>query len=104
MITTKESILAYLKELKYRYAKDGIVSLALFGSYATNKAGASSDIDVLVEFDKDFLKTHDVWEYFDLLDDCKTLISKHFGVKVDLFDKDSDTPLKEHIFKELIYV
>ena len=46
-ILTKETILAYLSEIKSSLEKDGIKRVRLFGSYAKGYAGEDSDIDIV---------------------------------------------------------
>lgn len=79
--------------LKERYP---ISSMALFGSYARNEQTATSDIDIMVEFDgKIGIK------FIDLAND----LEKALGLKVDLVSKKG---IKEQylntILSDLIYV
>lgn len=49
---TKEEILAFLRQKKsYLRRQFGVVSIALFGSYARGEADESSDIDLAVEIE-----------------------------------------------------
>ncbi len=79
--------------LKERYP---IASMALFGSYARNEQTASSDADIMVEFDgKIGIK------FIDLANE----LEKALGLKVDLVSKKG---IKEQylntILSDLIYV
>ena len=97
----KEEILNYLKELK----KDSVFSkVGLFGSYAKGDFDAYSDVDIAVQFDRNYLKTHDVWDYFDAIGSIQHQIMQRFGLKNDIFDLDSASPLREQIEKGTIYV
>ncbi|MEA3383875.1 MAG: nucleotidyltransferase domain-containing protein [Campylobacterota bacterium] len=49
MRATKENIIEYLKELKKELLSDGIVTVALFGSFATKKQNVYSDIDIALK-------------------------------------------------------
>jgi len=98
---TKEEILNYLRELK----KDSVFSkVGLFGSYAKDDFDAYSDVDIAVQFDRNYLKTHDVWDYFDAIKSIQHQIMQRFGLKSDIFDLDSASPLREQIEKDTIYV
>lgn len=48
----KDEILAKLKELKPKYAKDGIIIKGLFGSYARGEEHEKSDIDIAYVLDE----------------------------------------------------
>ena len=85
MRATKESILCYLKELKAEFSQEGITTFALFGSFAKDTQGVYSDIDVAIAKIKDKIR-------------------KKFHRNSDVFDLDSQSPFKETIQKELIYV
>ena len=85
MRATKDDILHYLKELKAEFSKDGITTFALFGSFAKDTHGVYSDIDVAIAKIKDKIR-------------------KKFHRNSDVFDLDSQSPFKETIQKELIYV
>jgi predicted nucleotidyltransferase len=101
---TKGDILNYLKEIRYELAKDGIDKIALFGSFAKDEVDIYSDIDIAIKLRSDYLENRSSWDYFDLIGKIKGLVSKKFHVSCDIFDLDSDSPLKEGIVKELIYV
>ncbi len=104
MKPTKETILQSLKELKPALYEKGIVEIALFGSYATDKATVYSDIDIAIRKNPGFVDRNRVWAYFDLLRSIESLLRRKFHRKIDIFDLDSDSPFKVHIEKELIYV
>jgi hypothetical protein len=84
----------YQQELKDVY---GVQSLALFGSVVRNEAGASSDIDMLVEFSRPV----GLFGLFALQDRLEEL----FGCRVDLGTPDSLKPrLRPAVKDELVYV
>lgn len=84
----------YQQELNDIYS---VQSLALFGSVARNEAGASSDIDMLVEFSRPV----GLFGLFALQDRLEEL----FGCKVDLGTPDSLKPrLRSNVKAELVYV
>lgn len=97
-----KSINEVLKVLKHRYMnlreKYKVKELGIFGSYVRNEQNRVSDIDILVDFEKEGLT-------FDNYMELKFYLEKVFAVPVDLVIKDS---IKKHfkpfILKEIIYV
>lgn len=104
MRATKESILAYLKEIKPQLTSQGIVALALFGSIAQENATVYSDIDIAIAKEKDYLQKRSAYSYFDLITHIKSLIQKKFHRNIDIFDLDSNGAIKESIMKDIVYV
>ncbi|MEA1918049.1 MAG: nucleotidyltransferase domain-containing protein [Campylobacterota bacterium] len=104
MSLQKNEILDYLRNIKPDYKKSGIEKLALFGSFAREQNSENSDVDVAIQLKSDYLKTHDVWEYFTLLENIKKDITKKFNKKIDIFDLDSSSEIKEHVLSEVLYV
>ena len=98
---TKNEILDYLSELK---SNSIFKEVGLFGSYAKNDFDSFSDVDIAVRMDSQYLKTHDVWDYFDAIESMRKSIMQRFHLKSDIFDLDSVSPLKEKIIKDIIYV
>jgi len=83
---------AYLKEAFY------IKELGLFGSFVKGKQKKSSDVDVLVAFDKGH---KDFFNYMRLKSSIEGLV----GRKVDLVIKEAVKPrLKDKILSEVEYV
>ncbi len=94
-----------LKEIKEKlknmqpelHEKYGVLKIGVFGSFSRGEEVGDSDIDILVEFDKDI----DIFEYIDLRD----FLSENLSRKVDLVTKDAIKPLiKDDIMKEVIYI
>lgn len=104
MKATKDNIINYLSNLKSELQSEGIEKVGLFGSFAKNKADIHSDIDITISLKDNYLQTHDVWEYFNLIDNIKKLMLDKFKRKSDVFDLDSSTKIKNTILKETIYV
>jgi predicted nucleotidyltransferase len=100
----KIQILKYLSDIKDELMNSGIEKIGLFGSFATNKANDFSDIDIAIKINKNYLNEHDVWEYFNLIENIKHGLLKKFSRKVDVFDLDSNADIKNKILKEVIYV
>lgn len=104
MRATKENILEYLKELKVEFSKEGIASFALFGSFAKDTQSVYSDIDIAISKKSDYMSDNSSYSYFETVSKIKEKVRKKFHRNIDLFDLDSQSPLKETIQKELIYV
>ena len=78
-ILTKESILAYLSELKPHLEKDDIQKIGLFGSYAKGYANKDLDIDIVVLADKkDFLDRLHTFKALAYLNDLRERIASKF--------------------------
>jgi uncharacterized protein len=74
-----------------------VAKLGIFGSYARNEQQESSDLDILVTFDK----TPSLFEYIEL----ENLISDSLGIKVDLVMEEALKPnIKERILKEVLII
>ena len=98
---TRDKILDYLRELK---ANSIFQEIGLFGSYAKGSFDGFSDIDIAVRVDSQYLKTHDVWDYFDAIKSLQHSILEQFHLRSDIFDLDSVSPFKEQITEDIIYV
>jgi uncharacterized protein len=101
---TKQQILNFLTDLKPEANRYGISTLALFGSFARDEARESSDIDIAVKFEDNYLATHDVWAYFDTISKIKSMISSALHAKCDVLDLDSQSYILDNVKKEMIYV
>ncbi|MDY0322273.1 MAG: nucleotidyltransferase domain-containing protein [Arcobacteraceae bacterium] len=104
MRATKESILSYLKDLKTELHGSGIQSIALFGSFAKGTQNVYSDIDIAISKQQDFLSHKSSYEYFETISKIKNSLKQKFHRNIDVLDLDSQTPFKQTITKELIYV
>ena len=100
----KEHILDYLSHIKSELMKNGIEKIGLFGSFAQDRATPFSDIDIAIQIQKGYLEKHDVWEYFNLIENIKQKLLKKFSRKVDIYDLDSTGNIKNHISNKVIYV
>jgi predicted nucleotidyltransferase len=67
-MTTKESILSVLRSRKSELSKFGVRNVGLFGSYRREEQNASSDIDLLLDFEPEaenfdnFMAVYDIME------------------------------------------
>ena len=83
-----------MPELRRSY---GVRGLGVFGSYATGQAGQSSDLDLLVEFDR----PPTLFQFVRLGRELSQLV----GVKVDLVMKSALKPeIGEHILRQVVMV
>jgi len=81
-------------ELISRY---GIRRLGLFGSYARGKQKKTSDIDILVSFNKEI----DLFDFIDL----REYLESHLKTKIDLVMETALKPaIAKHILSEVEYV
>jgi predicted nucleotidyltransferase len=93
----QKDILAILKKQKSILDEFGVLSIALFGSFAREEAKDNSDIDMLVEF------SHPVglFEFASL----KLYLEKVFGRKVDLVTPEAlREEMREDILREAFRV
>jgi uncharacterized protein len=96
---TREDILFYLKENKaYLRNQFKVVEIGIFGSFARGEATEDSDIDVLVNFEKDTLGLFELKFYL------SEYLAAHFNRKVEIARpvsiKDS---ARESVFRDVIY-
>jgi len=95
---TRAEILKILKkEMPALNSTYHVSDCGIFGSYVREEAGESSDIDILVRFEKPigFFKFIELEDY----------LSKKLGIKVDLVTEDALKPLiKTSIMESVIYV
>ena len=94
----QEVVLKILKQKNAEMTKQfGVKSLLLFGSVARNQATPTSDVDLLVEFNRPV-------GYFGLFA-LQDYLEKLLGCPVDLGTPDSLKPyIKERVMGELIRV
>jgi len=93
---TRDDILSLLGEKRELIRKFGVKELGIFGSFARNEQRANSDVDVLVEMERNSFDA-----YMDLLFFLEDL----FGRKVDLVVKDTIKPMiRNRILRETVYV
>jgi len=94
----QEDVLQILKQKNAELTKQfGVKSLLMFGSVARNDAAQTSDVDLLVEFNRPV-------GYFGLFA-LQDYLEKLLGCSVDLGTPDSLKPyIKERVMGELIRV
>ncbi len=100
-----KDVLATLKELKPRFAKEGVEILGVFGSVARDEANSLSDIDILIETHPEFLEKYRGFLGFAKLEEMKQILEQTFERQVDIVDKQGLLQHKnEYILKKAIYV
>ncbi len=83
----------YMPELEEKYK---VKDIGIFGSYAREEQGKSSDIDILVSFSGPI-----GWEFFDL----KEFLESVLDMEVDLVTIGALKPqLRDEILQEVIYL
>ena len=93
----KKEVLATLKNQKSMLDEFGVRSIALFGSFAREEAKGSSDIDILVEFNRPV----GLFEFARL----KLYLEKKLGREVDLVTPDAlRKEMRNDILREAIHV
>lgn len=97
---TKSDILYYLTQHKEEFfQKFGLVKLGLFGSFGRGEGREDSDIDILIELDKD---VDNVYRKKQAL---KHELESYFHRKVDIAREKYLKPLaKKSIMNDVIYV
>ncbi len=94
----KKVILTNILAEREQIKKFGVKRIGLFGSFMRNEQKETSDVDILVEFEKG-MKTFD--NYMEL----KFYLEKLLGAKVDLVIADALKPqIKPYIMKEIEFV
>ncbi len=85
-----------LRARRAELARDyGVAQLGLFGSCVRGEAGGTSDVDVLVEFDRPI-------GFFKFLE-LEEKLAEWLGAKVDLVTKAALKPhIGEHILSEVV--
>ena len=97
-MTTKENILKTIRKSKTELRQFGVERIGLFGSYARSQQKANSDIDILIDFDKEN-------ETFDnLMEVCDMLELLFINEKVEVVTKNGLSPyIGPNILKEVLY-
>jgi uncharacterized protein len=98
-VTNKEYILATIRNHMPELNKLGIRNIGLFGSYVRGEQSATSDIDILIDFDPD-MENYD--NYMAVYDIFQQLFKNE---KVEIITKNGLSPyIGPRILKEVMYV
>ena len=100
----KQTILAFLKEIKPQLKDRGIDKIALFGSFARNENNVYSDIDIAIQKEPNYLRSRSAYDYFDEIKNIQQMLRKKLHRNSDIFDLDSNSSMLKTIQKDLIYV
>src|SRR3989338_8102748 len=93
---TRENVLRRLQEHQHEMRRLGVRRLGLFGSTVRGERSPSSDLDFLVELERNS---------FDAYMDLKFFLEDLFQCPVDLVLSDTIKPqLRNDILKEAVYV
>ena len=98
-MTTRDQILTFINQNKKLFReKYHITRIGLFGSYARGDQKASSDIDLLIEFEEN---TPDL---YDLKLELKDFFKNKFGIETDICREKYIKPrVRNTILKETVY-
>ncbi len=85
-VMRRERALRIIGEHRAELRALGVTSLSIFGSVARDEAGAASDIDLLVEFDRPIGYFHlfDVHDRLEAILDCKVDLVTRGGLRAEL--------------------
>lgn len=105
---TKEEIIEKLRENTEILKKYGVKRVGLFGSYIRGEQKKDSDIDLVVEFDRE-LFGKDFKGLFDAFMDVSSYIERLFNRKVDILTPDSIRTIRikevaKEIERSIVYV
>lgn len=93
----KSGVFTILRDHQDKIKKFGVKKIGLFGSFVRNDQGSSSDIDFLVEFDKDKKNYKNFINLVFFLEDL-------FGRKVEIVTQEALSPyIGPHIVEEVEY-
>ncbi|AQV03101.2 nucleotidyltransferase family protein [Desulfococcus multivorans] len=97
-MSSKEDVLRYLKENKHFFQETfGVTRIGIFGSFAQDRQMDSSDIDMVVEFEKDKKNIHNFLR-------LKRFLEHQLERKVDLgFEHALKPAVREKIRGTILY-
>lgn len=98
-ISSRQEIVAYLKNnKKFFYEKFGVTRMGIFGSFVRDEQTRSSDVDMVVEIEKDRKNIHSFLQ-------LKRFLEKELARTIDLGFEHSLKPIvREKIKEQIIYV
>jgi len=98
VISSIEEVVAYLKKNKrYLHDRFGITSIGVFGSFVRGEQTAHSDIDMVIEMEKDKKNIHSFLS-------LKRFIEKEMERKVDIgFEHSLKPAIREKIKEQIVY-
>ena len=98
-MSQKNEILLKLKELKPKYAQEGLILLGLFGSYAKDTQNKFSDIDIAytLDYEKFSQKYQGGFAKLLRIDDIKKELESIFKTPIDLVPDSNKSILRDMI-------
>lgn len=98
-ISSIEEVVEYLKRNKrFLYDKFGVTRMGIFGSFIRGEQTGSSDIDMIVDIEKDRKNIHSFLQ-------LKRFLEEELEKKIDLGFEDSLKPIvRDKIREQIIYV
>lgn len=98
-ISSVDELVVYLKAVKdLLHERFGVTRMGIFGSFVRNEQTGSSDIDMVVEFERDKKNIHSFLQ-------LKRFLEKEFSRNVDLgFEHTLKPAVRENIEEKIIYV
>ncbi|MBI3354281.1 MAG: nucleotidyltransferase domain-containing protein [Nitrospirae bacterium] len=98
-ISSIEGILSYLKNHKrFLYERFGVTRIGIFGSFTLEEQTSSSDIDMVVEIEKNRKNIHSFLE-------MKRFLEKELARKIDMgFEHSLKPVIRDKIKGQIIYV
>lgn len=106
MKQTLQHISTRIAEMKNQYQNEGFEIIGIFGSYARGSAHKYSDVDIAYKLDYTLFDTKFKGGFAKILriEQIKEELQKHLHLKVDLVSLHNNSPFKEKIAQDLIYV
>ena len=96
--TTKESILELISSHRLKIRNFGVRKLGLFGSFVRNSQRSSSDVDLLIEFEKGK-------KSFDNFIQLNFYLEELLNRRVEIVTTESLSPyIGPYVLKEVVYV
>ena len=98
-ISTIDEVVTYLKNNKsFFYEKFGVTRVGIFGSFVRDEQTSSSDIDMVVEMEKNRKNIHSFLQ-------LKRFLEKELDTQIDLgFENTLKPSVREKIKGQIIYV
>jgi hypothetical protein len=98
-ILSKQEIIAYLSDnKKFFHERFGVNRIGIFGSFMQDRQTISSDIDMVVEFEKGRKNIHSFMHF-------KRFLEKELARKIDLgFEHTLKPIVKDKIKGKIVYV
>ena len=98
-ISSIDEIVAYMRDKKeFLYEKYGVIRIGIFGSFVQGGQTSTSDIDMVVEFEKSRKNIHSFLQ-------LKRFLEKELSRVVDMgFEHSLKPVVRENIKEKIIYV